>query len=151
MQKEVYLDLGGRKMKIVYKPVPRKDLPVEGLVLEEYKMVAEESRFVMTRYMQAVVIHIALMGFVAKEIIAEKTTAIALTIALSVFILNFGGYYCAGRFRSMAFHALNRETVLADHLGFQQPHAMVWGYYIGLVWITLSEISLLILMCLKCY
>ncbi len=136
-------------MHLAYKPLPRTDVPRDNLVLEEYKVIVEESRFVMSRYMQALIIHIALMGFAAKEIAAAPTGAIALTLALAVFVLNFGAYYGAVCFRSMAYHALNRQAVLADNLGIQRPHPMIWGYYLGLGSITISEICLLVFMYLK--
>jgi hypothetical protein len=126
-------------------PIAGESIPETSTAVEEYKLQVEETRFLMTRYMQAGAIYLALIGFAAKLTMDTSSLQIALLVAVIAFFLNLGTFYVAGHFRSMVYHALNRVALLADHLGTQQPHPMMWGYYIGLITFAVIQVALGIL------
>lgn len=136
-------------MKLEDKPVARSEAPDEDKILEEYKILVEESRFVMTKYMQALGLYLALMGFGVKEILSASSAEYTIIITFLMSCLNVLTYYGANKFRSMAYHSLVRQTILADYLKMQHPHAMVWGYYAGIACFTIFQILLLIIIILN--
>ncbi len=137
-------------MTLSKKPVARDDYPLDNKqILEEYKLLIEERRFVMTRYMQGIAIYLALMGFAIKEIVSIPSFTIATLLGIFVSCLNILTYYGAVCFRSMAYHALNREAILADRLKMQRPHPLIWGYYGGIIGFTLSQIALIAIIVLR--
>ena len=60
-------------------------------------------------------------------------------------VANTIGVFIASRFKSMAFHAIEREARLADRLVFQKPHSMKWGYTFGLFFVFLVQVIVLVL------
>lgn len=104
----------------------------EQIVLEEYKLIVAERRFVMERYIQGLVIYSVVMGYSFKELLIAPTAEASVLLSLFVFALNTAYWYSANKFRSMAYHALNRERTIAVSLNVQLPHPMIWGYYVGI-------------------
>lgn len=113
------------------------------LLLEEYKVLVDQSRFVMTRYMQAIAIYMALIGFSLKEVVAVNKPHIMFVLLTIIFCLNFVAYYAAIHFRRMAYHALDKQTEVANKLSFQPPYPMAWGFYAGIVLVTLVQIAII--------
>ncbi|PYP86458.1 MAG: hypothetical protein DMF61_13315 [Blastocatellia bacterium AA13] len=101
------------------------------LILEEYKHLIAERRFIMTRYMQFLIFYPIIVGYSFKELLSAESIRTALLIMLFIFLVNSVCVYGATRFRSMAYHALDREVLLADKLGMQRPHPK-WGYRAGM-------------------
>ncbi|TXT19440.1 MAG: hypothetical protein FD138_4337 [Planctomycetota bacterium] len=133
-------------MKIEPQPRLKTDTPSSDRILDEYKILVDERRFVMTQYVQSLALYIALVGLALRESLA--TNQIDLSIAVTIFVtcMNFAYWYGARQFRSMAHHALNREALLADVLGFQHPHPMLWGYYCGISAFIISECAVIVLL-----
>ncbi len=132
-------------MKYAYKPISNEELPEKDLILEEYKILSEQSRFIMTRYMQALIVHLAFMGYVLVQLSNSPSKKMSIIITTVVLLVNIVSFYAASWFKSMAYHSLNRQAILADTLGFQRPHPMIWGYYGGIIWLTAASIGLVIL------
>ncbi len=131
------------------KPIAKSDLPARVNILEEYKLLTEESRFVMTRYIQALGLYLALIGFGVKEVLSTPANEISLIIAVFITCFNGLGYYGARKFKGMAYHALNRQALLADHLDMQRPYPMTWGYRSGIACLIISQISLIIIIIIR--
>ena len=136
-------------MVLEEKPISRFDLPAPGKIIIEYKALVEESRFVMTRYIQALGLYLALTGFGVREILSAPSKEISLIIVVFITCFNVLGYYGARKFKSMAYHALNRQALLSDHLNIQRPYPMIWGYRSGIACLIISQISLIIIIILK--
>jgi hypothetical protein len=100
--------------------------------LEEYRLVEQQARFVMTSYMQGLALYLALVGFGLRQIFEsqERTRTFLLIAALSCG--NGLAIYAAHHFRKMAYHALDRQTELAKALDFLPPYPMLWGYKAGI-------------------
>jgi predicted PurR-regulated permease PerM len=104
---------------------------------EEYKYISEQSKFVMTRYMQAGALYLALSGFVIKEIVSTPNVVLAYLVAFFFFSINILFYLAARKFRDMAYHWLNKQKDIADDFGFHRPYSMMWGYNIGVACVCL--------------
>lgn len=131
-------------------PRPLYKLPTgkpsaDDIVLEEYRALVEERRFVMTRYTQAIGLYLALVAFLVSRLGDLQTGREAVIVVSAFTLLNAWGLYAAWWFRKMAYHALNRETILAEHLGVQWPPPMKWGDYGGVLLITLCELAVVAL------
>jgi hypothetical protein len=114
------------------KPQPSSDITDDmKLVLEEFKVVSEEARNIMTRYVQMLALYVAVVGFLAPEMVNKKSIETNLLWLSGISLLNGGAYVAARRFRNMAYHYLDRLDILAKHLKFQKPHPMIWGYKVG--------------------
>lgn len=113
--------------------------------LEEYRQLVEERRFVMQRYIQSLFIYLAVMGYSIKELLFIAPDPIFITLtALLICAIAFA-YYAARQFRSMAYHAIDREKLLAMKLQVQPPHEMLWGYYGGIFLLLSGLIAVLAL------
>lgn len=130
-------------MELKSKPVSSTELPCNENTIEEYKALSEECRFVMAKYMQGLVVYLALMAFGIKELISAKSIEQVIYIPFILTIYNALAFYAAKKFRSMAYHALNRKAILADILKFQRPHPMIWGYYIGILSILILQATII--------
>ena len=119
------------------------------LLLEEYKVLVDQNRFVMTRYMQAAAIYIALIGFSLKEVITVDQLTIMLILSTLISLLNFVGYYIAIHFRGMAYHTLNKQTEVANKLNFQPPYPLIWGYYSGIILVTVVQLTIILIILLR--
>ena len=51
------------------KPLKNTKLPSDANLIEEYKILVDERRFVMTRYMQALGLYLILVAYTLKRII----------------------------------------------------------------------------------
>ena len=111
--------------------------------LEEFKHVAEERRFVMNRYMQAVGLYLALSGWGLKELFETPPLLVVCIWGASYTGLNILAVYAAGQFKRMAFHAIARETELAVGLGMLAPYPLTWGYWGGIVVVVFSEATMI--------
>ena len=101
------------------------------LALEEYKILTTEAQFVMTRYMQMLALYLFAIGALVSELVQAPDLTITVLWIVGLTILNFGAFYGARRFRSMAYHSLNRLALLAEHFRMQKPHPMIWGNRAG--------------------
>ncbi len=138
-------------MTLGAKPVAGDKMPELSTAIEEYKLLTEEFRFLMTRCMQAGALCLAISGFAAKLISDTKSAETALLLAVLTFVLNSGIFYVAHHFRSMIYHVLNRLVFLSEQLGTQQPHPVMWGYYTWVVVFGLIQIALaaLLVLCMQ--
>ena len=111
------------------------------LQLEEYRQVILERRFVMTRYMQAIALYLALSYFGLNQLTAATTPLPMVAVLAALFtFLNGVGFYAARRFRNMAIHATSREAPLAKKMSFQEPYDLLWGYRGGLLLVGATQI-----------
>jgi small-conductance mechanosensitive channel len=114
-----------------------------GFELDEYKEVINERRFVMTRYMQALALYLALSGFAAKELINTPSLLLLWLMGAAFTLLNGLAIYAAGRFRSMADRAMSRESELALRLNMQEMHDLSWGHRAGVLLVVLDELAVI--------
>ncbi|HVG20208.1 MAG TPA: hypothetical protein VNI02_14255 [Blastocatellia bacterium] len=117
--------------------------------MEEYKIIVSERRFIMTRYMQSLIFYPVIMGYSFKELLGSQSRWSLVLFAIFMVLVNTAFFYSAINFRSMAYHALDREMILADHLGVQRPHPMIWGYYTGIYGLTVAYILVIIVVWMK--
>lgn len=103
----------------------------------------------MTRYMQAIAIYLALVGFALKETLSTSNLLIAILYASLISVLNGAAFYAAYHFRRMAYHALDRQEVLAESLGFSAPYPMIWGYYGGVFLVSVAQLAIIAILTLK--
>ncbi len=103
------------------------------VLLEEYKIVVEDRRFAITRFMQGVAFYLAIIGLVAREYFQLGTDKARLFFLLFAFTVNCVAWLAAGRFKSMAEHALYRESLLAEKLRVQAGHPLTWGYTLSMI------------------
>lgn len=126
-------------MDLTVSPADSPELPAHEYLLEEFKHVAAEVQFVMTKYMQTMALYLALTGFATKELVDSVSLPLAVILFLTLTALNCTGVYVTRQFRSMAYHSLCRQATLADALKFQKPHHMAWGYYPGIAVVAFSQ------------
>jgi hypothetical protein len=119
------------------------------IVLEEYKLIVSERRFIMARYMQSLIFYPVIFAYAFRELLYAPTIAATIMIGIFMFSINTAYLYAAHNFRSMAYHALDREMILANHLKVQHPHPMIWGYYAGIVILIVTYIGTIILLLIK--
>lgn len=128
-------------MKLPPVAIQLVDLPEnEQILLEEYKLIVAERRFIMTRYMQSLIFYPVVMGYAFKELLSAPSLRASVLFSLFMIGVNSVYWYAANRFRSMAYHALDREMILAKHLHTQLPHPMIWGYHAGVSAFTFTFI-----------
>jgi len=121
----------------------------EAFELEEYKHVLKERRFVMTRYMQALGLYLALSGFALGELSSAKSASQVWLLALSFTLLNIVAPYAAGQFRNMARDAMNRELHFVAQYHVRQMHDLFWGYYLGLWIVGIDQAAVVAIAVLK--
>lgn len=112
-------------------------------VIEELKIVVEERRFVITRYMQAMAFYIALVAFGGGQYFQAPGKPEKLFILLLMFTINTLAWLGAKQFRAMAYHALDRETLLAPEVHFQGPYPLIWGYKYALAMGAIVQLGVL--------
>jgi hypothetical protein len=110
------------------------------LQLEEYRQLTLERRFVMTRYMQAIALYLALSYFGLRELTTTPSLPIVAVMTTLFTFLNGLGLYAASHFRNMAIHATVREALLAKKMNFQQPHDLLWGYRSGVLLVGATQV-----------
>ena len=98
----------------------------------------------MTRYMQAIGFYLALSGFGFKELLALTSRSLILGVGAGFTALNVLAFYAAGRFRSMAKHARDREKYYASRYDLQSQHELFWGYWLGILLVGASEAGTLL-------
>jgi hypothetical protein len=122
-------------------PETSTEIPKEPkYALEEYKILVEEARFTMTRYMQMFALYIILISLFTGELIKASELSVMILITSSVTILNIAVFYGAIWFRSMAYHNLNRLVLLSEYFHMQKPHPMDWGYRGGVTAIVAVQV-----------
>ena len=115
------------------------------MILEEYKLINERTQFVMTRYMQALALYLTFVGLGIKEVLDSNTPMRTMVLATALTCGNILTFYAAMHFRRMAYHALDRQTKLAEELGFQPPYPMIWGYHVGICAFAVVQIVLAVI------
>ena len=144
------LAFDGRDRLLPDDPIPREDLPTnEQLILAEYKLIVKERRFVMTRYIQSLIVYPVIMGYSFKELLAAQSPLASVLFSIFMISANSVYWYLANHFRSMAYHALNRETVIAHRLKLQYPHPMIWGYRAGVSAFVIAYLLVGVILFLK--
>jgi hypothetical protein len=118
-------------------------------MLEEWKQLIEERRFVMRSYMQALALYLALGGYALKELLASESPLLAILIGLFFTSLNGVAVYAASRFKSMAMHAIEQEEMLATSLGIKTPHSLTWGYNGGICVVIFFQLAVISAVALK--
>ena len=113
------------------------------VILEEFRQVVEDRRYVMTRYIQAVGLYLALAAFALKELVSAPSLPLPFLTAALHSTLNILAFYAARQFKRMALHYWNRETALARHLSMQGPSSLLWGYTSGIVLVSLIQLAVL--------
>lgn len=116
---------------------------------EEYKLIVAERRFIMTRYMQGLVFYPVIMGYAFRELLYAESLVTSFLFALFMVSVNWIAQVAAKHFRSMAYHALNREKILAEHFNVQKPHPMIWGYRLGVTLFRIAYILILAVIVVK--
>ena len=121
----------------------------QDLLIEEFKHVTAEVQFIVVRYMQAGALYLAFVAFATKELLTSTEGSMLLVLFSCLSVFNCVALYVVSQFRSMAYHSLERQGVLADELRFQRPHHMVWGYYCGVISVLFSELAWFVIASLK--
>ena len=118
-------------------------------MLEELKLVAEDRRYYVSRYLQAATFYFAIagLGFNTLLNVSDKTVLFVLTILVEV--INILVFFAAGKFRDIVYHSLNRETELAKKLNHQPPHQLMWGYYLGIMIVLTIGIGFAVLLAVR--
>jgi hypothetical protein len=113
--------------------------PDRMMVLEELKLVLEERHFVMTKYLQAITLYLVITSFALTRI-ADPKTAVVQTIA-AILITAFNALSLVGAlyFRLMAEQARQREAALAKTLDFEPTRSHVWGFWMGVGLVIITE------------
>ncbi len=108
-----------------------KDKPTD-LVLEEYKILVDERRFIMTRYMQAFAVYLTIIGLSLKGILEATEQDERYFLFALVTMFNIVGFFAARYFAKMAMYCMERESYNAKILGYLGPGNHAWGYWIML-------------------
>jgi hypothetical protein len=109
--------------------------------VEEYRQVLQERHFVMTRYMQAIGLYLALSGFALRELIGAESIWSLLLLGGTFTGLNVLAVYAAGQFRNMAHSAMVREEFFAKTFDLQKTHELFWGYRLGIWLVAITQVS----------
>lgn len=123
--------------------VPRQIDQPTTVQLEEYKQIVAERRFVMTSYMQAIGLYLALSGFALREVVTAEVPLIRCLLASAITFLNGVAVFAAFRFKSMAMHAITREEYIAMRWSIQRPHSLMWGFWAGLLVVGVSQVTVI--------
>ena len=118
------------------------EAPKAEFELEEYKQVLCERRFVMTRFMQAVALYLALSAFAAKEMV-EMDVHVASMLEVCFTVLNVLALYVAKHFRRMADQALQRERHFVERFGVRQMYELFWGYKAAVLFVGTAQVATL--------
>ena len=119
------------------------------VTLEEIKRTAEERRFVMTSYMQALALYLALTGYGLNDMSGTMPGVRFWIVSAAVTVANGLALYAASRFRSMALHVMARERRLALELRIGEPHSLLWGYGCGVIVVGLSQVAAVLIVVFK--
>jgi hypothetical protein len=107
-------------MNQAVQPALHSPLPKPEHLIEEFKNVAAESRFVMARYMQGMAIYLGFSALAFREALDPKSShRSSVMIITAVTLINACAGYAAPQFRSMAYHALDRQAALAEALSLR--------------------------------
>ena len=119
-------------------------------IVEEYRQVLAERKFVATSTMQAVGLYLALPGFGLKELVDANPPRVAVFYAAILMALNLVAYYVARSFRDMARHALEweREFVQRGLVG-RQHHELFWGYRSSVAAVAIMQTAAAVILLLK--
>lgn len=117
--------------------------------LEEYKQVLLERQFVMSRYMQAVGLYLALSGFALRELLDAKTEPRAYFLAILFSTLNIIAICVARQFRNMADHAMQREHYFAKRHHLAKAYQLFWGYRAGILLVGVNEVAIVLVTIFK--
>src|SRR5664280_547379 len=120
----------------------------EAFQVEEYRQVLKERHFVMTRFMQAVGLYLALSSFALKELVEAQSITRVVVLASLFTILNTMALYVARKFKDMATHATERECAIVERHNMTQSSTLFWGYYVGVVLVCVSEIAIVTVLAL---
>jgi len=121
------------------------------VILEEYRVIVAERRFIMTRYMQSMTFYVVVMGYSFAQFLAATSISASIVYALFMLLVNTAFVFGARNFRKMAYHAINREAILARRLGVQYPYPMMWGYQTGIYSLVAAYILVLLLLYAKIF
>lgn len=102
--------------------VAPQSLPAPEFAVEEYKQVLEEGRMIMTRYIQAIGLYLALSGFGLKELVATRSHSLVLAASIVFTMLNVLAIYAARSFRRMAAFAAQREKFFVEQYRVEPTH-----------------------------
>jgi len=138
-------------MDYTHKPQIKESVQTNEQTIEEYKTIIEERRFVMSRYMQAIALYLALVAFSFKELLSANSGLMTILLLVFVTMANVLAFYGAGKFRSMAAFILKREALLADHFGMQRPHSIMWGYTLGVFVFLLTQLTIVAIILAKLF
>lgn len=116
----------------------------DDLAIEEYKLLFDERRFIMTRYMQGIVVYIAVVAFIARDFFSLTDESIKYLFLVGMTVVNCIAFYSSHKFLKMVHHALNREAILADHLGLQKSLPLTWGYRGGIFFVSFIQALVLL-------
>jgi len=102
------------------------------VMLTELASLQEERRFVFHRYMEALGIYLAIVGFTGGKYF-EATPDVRFFLLGFLSLVNALGWLGARQFRGLAYHGITRENILSDRLGVQRPYPLLWGYWYALI------------------
>ena len=119
------------------------------LKLEELKIVFDQKKFFVSRYLQAAAFYFAISGLALNMLINITDKLLTLLITSFCLILNLLVLKMAGKFRDVVYHYLNREKILCEDLSYAEPAELIWGYTIGSVLIVVIMISFLVVGLIK--
>ena len=104
----------------------------------------------MARYIQSLIIYPVIMGYGFQQILTQSRL-VSVLLAIFMILVNTIFLFGANGFRSMAYHALNREKLVCDGLGVQYPHPMIWGYYGGVCGFLIAYLLFLAVIYLRIF
>jgi hypothetical protein len=107
--------------------------------IEDYRQILEERRFVMTRYMQALWLYLALSGYGLSKLLELKSATLIYGVGIAYSLLNVVAFHVAGRFRGMARVASLQEMHYVEKYKLSRRPVLYWGYWMGILVVILSE------------
>ena len=121
----------------------------DNLVLEEYKHVAEDRRFYVSRYLQAAAFYFAIAGLGINTLLNVSNKAVLVVLTILSEAINVIVFFVAKKFQNIVYHSLNRETEISKMIGFQTPYPLVWGYYLALMIVAVVAIGFALLLFIR--
>ncbi|MCK9211048.1 MAG: hypothetical protein M0P61_09460 [Ignavibacteriaceae bacterium] len=115
--------------------------------IELYKIILEERRSIMAKYIQALAIYLGLTGFVLEKLFFRDGTNSKYPVIAFMTVTNFLAFFAIGYFKKMAKNIFHAEIKVAEKLKMEVTPNLYWGYWLVIIFIICSQ-ALLILFAL---
>jgi len=117
--------------------------------LEEYKILVEERRFMMTRYMQAFALYLAIISLTLREFLLATTPLHFVSLWVFLTFIHTLAIWGSLQFRKFTNSAIEREATLAQKLNFLRAGSLEWGYGFSFCFFVLAEVLVTVLLVVR--